>query len=609
MCEPISCTVCGGVFIAIFGGLMAFSESQKTYIVACPECKAKNKITPEQRKLLKQGSFHCGKCDARLSVDLKSQEVKNLTLEYQNKKATETFIKSDEELIKQGKNPVYMQGEAKAEAITKLNKAKLADIKTQMAMNKITCETFEIPFKTNLLIDMAKLNVRRKACFDALSGFPVPISILFTDKSPYDYKDEGYKTVLMGSAQCDLDRTKHTAQNIINKIQLITDKKVRFTDFCITYNCYSYCIYYKKNLIRKVEIIEALQKAQNILNNHNNVKQIDSFKEAAIMDTIWIMQKLKESGISGISVNELELIDQIVQAVALLAKNPKNVEGYFKIGVALYEMNEFNEALNYFYAAKQIKSSIPEVNSYLGSIFRLKKDYELARINCEKGVKSNPQSPITNIHMGILETEMGNYEKASKYFKRAMLVDNQNAMAYANYCGSLAKENKVNVAIQIGLEGLSINNKDPNLLNNLGNAYLLNKDYEKAAKFLSQFVEIEAGSLQTYINLSNIYLELNDFEMAIYYAQKVLDYNLYTDELHISEDFDAKFEAVQLVIEIFSKILESKPDYMLVMKSMGEAYEIINKPEKAIEYYERLLKYYPASKDVETKLRQLKENT
>jgi tetratricopeptide (TPR) repeat protein len=598
MCEPCS-TIC---LASVFGSLCVLGlgkylqEKARTMIVICQHCQTKNKISGEQKKLLSKGAFYCGKCDKKLNFNPNSAEIKNLSEEYYQKKLREELIHQN--IITKDKNGVIKEAEIPENNI---EAPSLEHMLEEIKRKNIRYKTEKKQFDFKSLIDIDIFQIQREKIRNCSEKhFPI-FAFFYPKNSPLIFSD-CIKPINFSTTTINIDRCPETSNEILNKIRALYNSAIGYKDFSYAYNCFSYSIYFKNQCIRHIEIPDNLTKTKFVLKHHNTNLAVNAFKEAAITEILWILIKAQ---MAGIPVKEAQINSYIERAIPILSADKKDPQGYFELGKGYYEIEEFDEALNYFVIAQNFQAKMPEVYSFTGHIFCLKKDFENARIHCEKAIQMNPINPTVNEHMGLLEYAMNNYEEAIKYFKRALIQNDEKASLYINLCNCYIKTNQLPEAIKTGLKFKKIN---PDLLMCLGDAYYRNKEYKKASNYLKQAIENNINCLQVMLNLVQVYLELNDYEMAHYYAIKAVDFN--------PENIDARIMLGTVhvnsgdyteAIDLFNTILVEKPDHKTALAKIGECYEMLDMPAKAIEYYDRLLSIYPSLTDYRKRLSKLKE--
>lgn len=182
-----------------------------------------------------------------------------------------------------------------------------------------------------------------------------------------------------------------------------------------------------------------------------------------------------------------------------------NIDGNFLLGIILNEEKEFIRALQHFNIAINEKPNDPEIWNYRAiSLFNLNK-IEDSIVNFEK-----------SLDLGII-----NRERVIKNLVLAIFQKNKNQIN-ADYSKVIKYSNDI----------LKLNNKDTQVLINLGLAYIYQLELEKAIKTLKDAIKINPNLTNAYTNIGLAYKYMNNYEMSEVYYKKSI--NLHdNDEVRI----------------------------------------------------------------------------
>ena len=116
-----------------------------------------------------------------------------------------------------------------------------------------------------------------------------------------------------------------------------------------------------------------------------------------------------------------------------LANNPNDVDILVSLGGVCIKQENFNQALEYFKAALKNMTKDSPYASYvytrMGDCYTNNKDFEKAAKYYEASLKFEPANINSLVGKGICEEQLGNYQTAAQYFKRALAVDFTNIVA------------------------------------------------------------------------------------------------------------------------------------------------------------------------------------
>ncbi len=91
-----------------------------------------------------------------------------------------------------------------------------------------------------------------------------------------------------------------------------------------------------------------------------------------------------------------------------------------------------DEALEHFLIADRNRPDDWEINSNLGAIYNLKKDYEQAEKYLLKSLKFDPNNPDTLFNTGVVTRNLGKIDEARQYFIRATQINPSHFLAHYN---------------------------------------------------------------------------------------------------------------------------------------------------------------------------------
>ena len=205
------------------------------------------------------------------------------------------------------------------------------------------------------------------------------------------------------------------------------------------------------------------------------------------------------------------------------------------------------------------------------------KNYKQAESLYNKVLLTEPSNYEALRHLGILNQDLEQYEKAYNYFLQAFKI-NQNGFQ---------------------------------VLNNLATIHMLNKNYNLALKCLSQSFKINSNYVPTINNLAGYYHKVNDPKNALYYSQLSLKIqpnnpmalNQHAKALVINNQPEQAIEILEKLNEVFSDNDDFKLNLSSVYREMGEI-EKANKisSEGFKKDYKKVLYFMGYTKDKNNKL-------
>lgn len=144
----------------------------------------------------------------------------------------------------------------------------------------------------------------------------------------------------------------------------------------------------------------------------------------------------------------------------------------------------------------------------------------------EKSKKiSLTQQMQTWMLLGYITSEEGKYEDAERYFKRVIETNPQSSMAYSSLGYVYFEMKRYDQAILHFRKALQLNPNNAGAHNNLGYTYAeLGINLSEAIKECRKAVQLSPKSAAYYDSLGWAYYMVGDYDNAIIYLQKALDY-------------------------------------------------------------------------------------
>ena len=246
--------------------------------------------------------------------------------------------------------------------------------------------------------------------------------------------------------------------------------------------------------------------------------------------------------------------------------SPNNHVVLLNIGKCFYFTNELDRAYKYFEKSSNLKKNNDDAILNMSIILQHKEDYKAAINLLDQIIAFNDKHFYAWHYKGISLEKMGLYDEAILCFQRSI---------------SLKKEFK-----------------DPYIY--LGKIFKAQKRYDSAIEVLLKATENLNDLESIYVNLSSIYIEINnnsfeaDYSLAISYSKKALSYN--KDNFFALNNFAiCLFQELKLneAIQAYKRVIEINPIFAEAYRNLGILYNYVGDYEKSEMNYEKSLKLEP----------------
>jgi len=256
----------------------------------------------------------------------------------------------------------------------------------------------------------------------------------------------------------------------------------------------------------------------------------------------------------------------------------KNLENFYfndvnfnnLIGFVYQNLNDFNNANNYYRKSLELDSTNFDTNFNIGILNYKKKNFKEAEkifVNLSKKFAENKD---IFYNLGVIKYEMELYKEAIKYFEKALNLNDKFYFAQHHLAECYEKLNNIDLAIENYIKAEVINlYKFNNTLNNLGNIFLKLKKYAQSEKYFLNALNYQGNAQVIYNNLAVLYLEILDVDKAYYFLEKAI--NLDKKNIKIFSRFISTSLYLNKDINYYKKISEEFGD--IVSDQVVKIYE------------------------------------
>lgn len=204
-----------------------------------------------------------------------------------------------------------------------------------------------------------------------------------------------------------------------------------------------------------------------------------------------------------------------------------------------------------------------------------------------------PYSEDAWSQLGLLYTQIKDYDNAHRAFDYATIINPNSIMAYTQKANSLEKLEDYERAIEVYEETLSLDDSAAFTYMKIGKCYLkLGKPF-KALKAFHQSIHEDPQLDQAWVETSDLYEDIGNYEEALYYLNRALE----LDPLNIDYWKRRAYLHIQLVkfeesVLDYYRLVELEPNNFYNWLGLSEVLITIGDYSKAIESVETGLKHF-----------------
>jgi len=234
-----------------------------------------------------------------------------------------------------------------------------------------------------------------------------------------------------------------------------------------------------------------------------------------------------------------------------------NQSSFYNLGISLINLKEFNEALDVFLQAINIKESAT-IYTEIGNIYTKISEEQLAIEYYKNALKIDKKFSKALNNLANIYADIGNHKNAVKFYKEAIISQPENSLYHYNLAFSLFNNGK---------EESSIN-------------------------YFKKAIELNPRLMPAYIYISQALQKENNYQEAINILKQaeVNGHNNATISFHIAVS-EVQLGKYDDGLSSFEKAIDLKPDYVEAYNNLGIVWIKKGQYELAIEQFETAIAF------------------
>jgi len=306
-----------------------------------------------------------------------------------------------------------------------------------------------------------------------------------------------------------------------------------------------------------------------------------------------------------------------LQKAAELNPNSFYIFRYNDIGLAFDSVQDYDRAIKCYQKAIELSHYITYKDSNIvindealftniGNAYRGKKDYDMAIEYSQKAITLNPDYPNAYYNMGLTYMQKEDYDKTIENYQKAIDKKHDESAHIYNEMGIIYHyKHDYKKAIEFYNKAIEINSEYADAYHNMGLAYGQKEDYINQITCFQKAMELNyPDPIRALYNIAHIYSKIQDYDKAIESLQKTLILNpdlafIYCamgDAYNNKLDFDNAIKYYMKSVEYFLKEdkhptfngEDNEEDYVEeIYKSIGYIHEKRGDLKKACKFYKK----------------------
>lgn len=233
--------------------------------------------------------------------------------------------------------------------------------------------------------------------------------------------------------------------------------------------------------------------------------EIENSEETDMLRSLRVGQILSNAGEWDLAARSF---DEVVNAF------PQNGFAWALLGEALQHSG--GSGFEELQKALSLDPKSDMVNALMALYYRRQNKTEMAIDYLKKAITANPKEAAWQIELGNTYAEAGNLQSALDAYSEATKVEPEDPTAWqalASFCFSRNIEISP-TGIDAARKALSLDPKNPELLDLMGVGLLINDDPDSAERFFSQAVELAPENATYHLHYGQLYIQKGDCARA-----------------------------------------------------------------------------------------------
>lgn len=328
---------------------------------------------------------------------------------------------------------------------------------------------------------------------------------------------------------------------------------------------------------------------------------IDFYMESN--DIIMLEESLKYSeklfpGKSSIQLRKAQLygaIGKVDEALVILRElertEPDNRDVMFTLAIVCSQLGEHEQSIHYYKKSIDDSTDLGIIFENISMEYQYMGDYEQAIIYSKRALKENPQNddsimsislsykmigkikdcvdffkdyvqenPYSEMgwfHLGLSYVAIELYEKGLQAFDYALAINEKSSLVHLAKANVYTMMEKYSEAISVLSEMLIFSEGKEALFSMIGLNYFKMKNYEIAAIYFKKAAYVDPNFVDSWIQIANCYLALDDRNSALEYLERGLEKNPKSQDMLIEAARSyMRMGEEDMVVELFENLLK-----------------------------------------------------
>ena len=291
-------------------------------------------------------------------------------------------------------------------------------------------------------------------------------------------------------------------------------------------------------------------------------------------------------------------------------KTPSDAEAHANLGVIYQQKGDYSAALSEYQKAEQLNPNNMTTKLNLGTLYQEQKKYEQAITMYDKVLFSDANNVEARKYKAQCLQAQGKTEEALVEYKRILALDSNNKEVKSIIVSLASSASNPDEYISILTENAQTSSEKTNSLYQIAYDLHKNKRYAEAKNYYLKTIELDPQYADAYLNLSDVYMQLNDKTSAISILNDAktkfptnAQINNRINQLKLAENQQILESAGHNLLsgnydKALSLYKSIQPQTSESLLGIASTYQTMEKYNEAIEYYKKASNLEPNNPEI-----------
>jgi serine/threonine-protein kinase len=276
------------------------------------------------------------------------------------------------------------------------------------------------------------------------------------------------------------------------------------------------------------------------------------------------------------------------------AHHPHDFWLNFKLGLALAEVKEWDEAIGYYRAALALRPRAVAVHNNLGIALHDKGRLDEAVAHYEQALRIDPKHTNAHYNLGITLHDKGQLDEAVAHYEQALRLDPKLVYAHNNLGNALEAKGRSDEAVAHYQQALRIDPKDPYAHVNLGNALEAKGRSDEAVGHYERAIALDPKLAYAHVAFGNTLMAKGRTDEAVAHFEEALRLDPKHAQAHFNLASALKDKGrLDEAVGHYERAIALGPKHAQAHNNLGNVLAAKGKLDEAVAHFEEALRLDP----------------